>query len=34
VVHTLIPATQEVEVEGSWSEAGPGKSLRPYLKTI
>jgi hypothetical protein len=28
----MISATQEVEVGGLWSEAGPGKSLRPYLK--
>jgi hypothetical protein len=28
----VIPATQEVEVRGSWSEASQGKSVRPYLK--
>jgi hypothetical protein len=27
-----IPATQEAEVGISWSEAGVGKSMRPYLK--
>jgi hypothetical protein len=30
---TAIPATQEVEVERSRSDAGLGKSIRPYLKT-
>jgi hypothetical protein len=27
----VIPATQEVELEGLWSEASSGKSTRPYL---
>jgi hypothetical protein len=31
--HTsVIPATQEAEVEGSQTEASPSKSIRPYLK--
>jgi hypothetical protein len=28
----IIPATQEAKVEGSWSEAGPGRSTRTNLK--
>jgi hypothetical protein len=32
VAHTCNPATQEVKVRGSWSKAGLGKSVRPYLK--
>jgi hypothetical protein len=28
----FIPATWEVEVGGLRSEAGPDKSMRPYLK--
>jgi hypothetical protein len=28
----VVPATQEVEVEGSWSKNGPGKSTGSYLK--
>jgi hypothetical protein len=32
VVHNEIPATWEVEVEGSWFEASLGRSLRSYLK--
>jgi hypothetical protein len=27
----VIPAYQDMEVEGSWAEASPGKSMRPYL---
>jgi hypothetical protein len=27
---SIIPATQEVEVGGSLSKAGSGKSMRPY----
>jgi hypothetical protein len=27
-----ISGTQEVDVEGLWSEASPGQSTRPYLK--
>jgi hypothetical protein len=31
--HTsIIPATPELEVEGSWSETGPDKNSRPYQK--
>jgi hypothetical protein len=32
VVHTCNPTYQEAEVGGSWSENGPDKSMRPYLK--
>jgi hypothetical protein len=28
----IIPATWEVEIERSWFEAGPVKSLLDYLK--
>jgi hypothetical protein len=28
----VIPASQEVEVGESWSEAEPSKNMRPYLK--
>jgi hypothetical protein len=27
-----VPATWEVKIEVSWSEANPSKSKRPYLK--
>jgi hypothetical protein len=30
----IIPGTWEVEVGRFWSETGPGKSTRPYLKNI
>jgi hypothetical protein len=29
----VIPATQEAEMGGSWSEAAQTKSRKPYLKT-
>jgi hypothetical protein len=29
---TVISATQEAEVGGSWSETSMRKSMRPYLK--
>jgi hypothetical protein len=32
LVALVIPPTWEAEVRGSRSEAGPGKSKRPYLK--
>jgi hypothetical protein len=28
----VIPATEEVEVGTSWSKAGPGNRVKPYLK--
>jgi hypothetical protein len=27
----IIPATQQVDVRGSWSKASPGKSMRSYM---
>jgi hypothetical protein len=30
---SVIPAMQEMEVEGSHSEASLGKNVRPYLKS-
>jgi hypothetical protein len=32
VAHTVIPAIQEEEGEGSQSEAGLSKTVRTYLK--
>jgi hypothetical protein len=32
VTHACNLADWEVEVVGLWSEAGPGKSTRPYMK--
>jgi hypothetical protein len=32
VVHTVIPATQEVELGGWRLDAGPGSGIRPSLK--
>jgi hypothetical protein len=33
VVYIIVPATQEVEIGGSWSEACPGKAnTRLYLE--
>jgi hypothetical protein len=33
VAHTIIPAMQEAQMGGWWSEAGSGqKSVIPYLK--
>jgi hypothetical protein len=34
MAHACNPATWEAEVEGSVSESGPGKSIRPYLKIL
>jgi hypothetical protein len=28
----IIPATEEVKIGGTWTKAGPGKTVRPYLK--
>jgi hypothetical protein len=33
VIHSVIPATWEAEVERSPSKASPGKSVRLYLKS-
>jgi hypothetical protein len=29
---SIIPATQEAEIGGTWSETGPDKSKRPFQR--